>query len=494
MVSHHRRGSSGASVRTAALRRSKNSPTSTAPKIRKANGETMAMLQTSGFFSNAPGVVFNPRRPNVNVQLPPAATFVDKDLPTTPNSIAPTPTELYEPSRNSLQAARQRALSNGSTKRSPLSVVADTDAKSNSSPTPPGLQTTEEFSAHRLTTILENKSISENSPPPSGTATPVATQIHLRGGSVVTVTPPELTAWQRSIYIQGPIRLPKPVILPRKNSVASMEPFQEAIDRVYQSALFVPRRRSDDAVVDDVCEFFDEFGFHDIGYEGDRLAVENVKVDEVDEMDIDDEADESLGVETERFTTPPGFPPTGDISPIEKVVAKDVADSLMAKTALIVVLEPPLPPPPVENEETLRARGIARLSQHSAGRSSHSSRANSFKKESPSLSRRTSDAGPSGETAILPLLPPPEESMLDAVLEASQGEEADWVEEIVVEGDAGGMDWDDDDDVEETDVGASWMAPALRKKHALDRGLVGRERRNPVAKMKRFVATATTII
>lgn len=499
---HHRRLSSGSSVRMSAHKRSKNALPLAAPKPRRAKkGETLAMLQTSGFFSNATGVIYNPKNPNVNIQMPPAAKFLDKDLPDTPNSIVPTPTELYQPSRDSLISAHKNRVSDGNVKRSPLSIVTDTDAKSNSALTPPPpVSASDEVSPHRLTTILEYESLSENSPPASGTSTPVATQIHLRGGSVVTVTPPELTAWQRSIYIQGPIRLPKPVILPRKNSVASMEPFQEAIDRVYQNALFVPRRRSDDAIVDDVCDFFDEFGFDDIGFAGDLLAVEQTGGDDVDDMDVD-EVEETIDHETERFTKPPGFPVAEDISPIEKVVAKDVVESLMAKSTPVVVPEPPLPLPPVENEETLRARGIARLSQHSSGKGSGSSGTSSLRKASQSrtVSRRTSVVGPGaavdGQMATLPLLPPPEESMLDAVLEASQGEEADWVEEITVGGDAGGMDWDDDDDVEETDGGASWMSPAMKhKKHGLDRGLLGREKRNPVAKMKRFVATATTIL
>jgi hypothetical protein len=84
--------------------------------------------------------------------------------------------------------------------------------------------------------------------------------------------------------------------------------------------------------------------------------------------------------------------------------------------------------------------------------------------------------------------------MLDSVIEASHGEEGDWVEEMIPDGDAGGMDWSDDD-LEETDAGASWTAPAMKhkKKHGLDRGY-GKESRNPVAKMRRFVATATTIL
>ena len=311
----------------------------------------------------------------------------------------------------------------------------------------------------------------------------------------MTVTPPELTAWQRSIYIQGPIRLPKPVILPRKDSVASMEPFQEAIDRVYQDALFVPRRRSDDAIVDDVCEFFDDFGFGDIGFGSDLLAIEQAEgANDEDVMDVD-ELEETI----ERFTIPPGFPHAADdISPIEKVVAKDVIEASIAKTVLVP--EPTVPLIPVNNEETLRARGIARLSQQSAGRSTQGSRSSSFRKELPGTSRPTSEtltASVAGESqdGLLPLLPPPEASVLDAVMEASLGEEGDWVEEMTPDGDAGGMDWSDED-VEETDAGATWTAPAIRRKkqHGLDRGLVGRERRNPVAKMRRFVATATTIL
>lgn len=491
-ATHHRRGSSGNSARSGAQKQTRSPAQLMAPRARKAKGEIMTLLQTSGFSSDIPTSADQSKGPRLQTQVVSATRFIDKDLPDTPNSIAPTPTELYQPSRNSLLMARKDRSSVDSAIRSPLSVITDTDGKLNSSST---VSASDEISPHRLSTILEYKALSENSPPASGTATPIATQIHLRGGSVVTVTPPELTAWQRSIYIQGSIRLPKPVILPRKDSVASMEPFQEAIDRVYQDALFVPRRRSDDAIVDDVCEFFDDFGFGDIGFGSDLLAIEQAEgAHEDDVMDID-ELEEII----ERFTTPPGFPHAADdISPIEKVVAKDVIEASIAKA--LVVPEPSVPLPPVDNEETLRARGIARLSQQSAGRSSQGSRSIPFRKEVSGASRPASDtltASVAGESqhGLLPLLPPPEASMLDAVMEASQGEEADWFEEMTADGDAGGMDWSDED-VEETDVGASWTAPAIRRKkqHGLDRGLVGRERRNPVAKMRRFVATATTIL
>jgi len=485
----HRKGNSSPSVSPAAGQKKPKTPI-VAPRPRKGDGEILAMLQTSDFFPEGSNEIHHS-----SVDVPAAARFVDRDLPDTPNSIAPTPTELYQPWHAPFGEVSKSRTSGGSALRSPLSVVSDTSAKSNSSPTPqsPPSAVLDGF-PHRLTTIQEYKSLSENSPPNSGTATPIQTQIHLRGGSVVTVTPPELTAWQRSIYIHGPIRLPKPVILPRKNSVASMEPFQEAIDRVYQDALFVPRRRSDDAVVDDVCEFFDDFGFDDIGSEGGLLAVEQAgSLDEDDVMDID-ELDEPL----ERYTTPPGFLPAGDISPVERLVAKDVVEASMSKPVLSpIILEPNVRLPPVENEETLRARGIARLSQQSNGRSSTSSRSSSYRKDKPILSRRTSESvSPivsDGQAGMLPLLPAPEPSMLDSVMEASRDEEGDWVKEMTQDGDAGGMDWSDDD-LEETDAGASWTAPAVKqKKHGLDRGF-GKESRNPVAKMRRFVATATTIL
>jgi hypothetical protein len=485
-VHTHRRGISDMSAKLVTAQKKPKTPI-VSPKPRKGNGATLAMLQTSDFYPDANDAVHS--------QIPAPPSFIDRCLPDTPNSIAPTPTELYEPSHAPFGEARKGRTNSGSALRSPLSVVSDTNAKSNSSPEPQSTPIAPSDSLpHRLATIQEYKSFSENSPPASGTATPVATQIQLRGGSVVTVTPPELTAWQRSIYIHGPIRLPKPVILPRKNSVASMEPFQEAIDRVYQSALFVPRLRSDDAVVDDVCEFFDDFAFDDIGAEGDMLAVERTSTSEDDDaMDVDE-----LDEPKERFTTPPGFKSAGDVSPVERLVAKDVVEASMSKPLVSpIILEPNVPLPPVENEETLRARGIARLSQNSTGRSSTSSRSSSYRQDKAVLSRRTSDpASPvlsDRKTSMLPLLPAPEPSMLDSVMEASHDEEGGWVEELSPEGDAGGMDWSDDD-LEETDAGASWTAPAVKqKKHGLDRGL-GKESRNPVAKMRRFVATATTML
>jgi hypothetical protein len=329
--------------------RSSSLPDLPLPWRRQRRGETMSVLLDAGFFP----VGTSDRTSNVSavlgVKVPPPLALVHKELPPTPTSIMATPTELYQNGiarplapRPLRPAAKPRKAGRpGNKRRSPLSQVS-TNAQPNGAVI---YAEPESLEASRLSSIPENVPNSENSPAASGISTPVAKQIHLRGGSVVTVCPPELTAWQRTIYIQGPIKLPKPVIVPRKNSVASLEPFQEAVDHVYQEALHIPRRRSDEHVVDDVCEFFDDFGFDEIGYTGDLLCTDHT----MGGVELEDSDEETP--EMERFSTPPVEP---EVSPVEKVVAKEIVQ-IMSKPA-------PTPMPPVETEESLRARGIARLS------------------------------------------------------------------------------------------------------------------------------------
>lgn len=246
--------------------------------------------------------------------------FMDKALPDTPTSAVGTPTELLErtqsPPSSMLRNTSQKPQAR---RRSPLAQIPETDAKSNCSMSPkygawPG----------HLPAIPEHTASEEKIAVMSGVSTPVATQMHLRGGSVVTVCPPESNPWQRSVYIQGPIKLPKPAIVPRKNSLASLEPFQEAIDQMYQDALYIPRRRSDDRVLDDVCDFFDEFGFEAVAFLGDITTK--------DYMEVDDAAE--LGhSELERFSTPPAEP---EVSPIERTVARDIIEKLSPSSTALV--------------------------------------------------------------------------------------------------------------------------------------------------------------
>ncbi|KAK3686814.1 hypothetical protein LTR37_019447 [Vermiconidia calcicola] len=425
------------------------------PGKRQNQGESMSMLLDSGFFPEESSQYKN-NHPDVNIRarIPPPLALLNKALPATPTSITSTPTEMYH-TRN--PGTSRRLLSNRKPtkkKRSPLAQISTTSAKANSSTL---VDESKAISPTRLSAIPEIVPTSENSPVHSGRNTPVARQIHLRGGSVITVTPPELTAWKRSVYVQGPIKLPKPVIVPRKNSVASLEPFQEAIEQVYQHALSVPRRRSDDAIVDDVCEFFDDFGFDEISFEGDVLAADEFTVDEMKE-NID-----KMISETERYSTPPA---EQNASPVERVFAKEIVE--------ITAKQPPVAKhsiPPLQDEETLRARGIARLSHRAAPGSQTASQA---RKDSLTLAR--------AEAGALPLLPVPEHSMLEAVLEPSPSEGDVEMEDQLIDH---GM--DGDDDVEEMQDSLTWLTPGSFPRSPSPH-------RDPLKTMQHLVATTSTFL
>ncbi|CAK3959468.1 Hypothetical predicted protein [Lecanosticta acicola] len=492
---------------------------------RRKKGETMSMLLETGFFPIEEityGTEKEERRPTSKdgrIDLPPRLSFLNESLPSTPGSNALTPTELCPNSPSPTTPITPRSTGwkrkSGAAKRSLLSQIPEYDCKANGG----GIKDeSESISPSRLEAIPEDNGTGEDSRPASIIETPVATQIHLRGGSVVTVTPPELTAWQATVYLHGPIKLPKPAIMPRKNSVASLEAFQEAIDRLYQHALQIPRRRSDDAVVDDICDFFDDFGFEWVSFEGDRLSVDYLDVDEVEEM-ADAEAEQP-----ERFSTPPSEAPAA--SPVEVTIAKEVLDTtskvpLMTGWKGSVGSIPQVVVPPVENEETLRAKGIARLSRSSRGSASSNPLDAMAEQGKDSLTSKHGGAGG------LQLLPAPEESMLDAVLQAGRrssssgrgrgkgvdsgsvsgsvsgslssssvgwmggkgGRGRDKASVRSSQRSAGEQGFDWDDEVEEMDAGSTWMAGVAARKKP-----VRTKRRKSGSKMRRLVATASTML
>ncbi|EME88175.1 uncharacterized protein MYCFIDRAFT_192412 [Pseudocercospora fijiensis CIRAD86] len=301
-------------------------------------------------------------------------------------------------------------------------------------------------------------------PPDSGLSSSLTRQIHLRGGSVVTVTAPELTAWKPTLYVHGPIKLLKPSIVPRKNSVASLEAFQEAVDRVYQHALAIPRRRSDDAVVDDICDFFDDFDHEMMGFGGDQF-MRSVN-ESLDAEDV--EAEE----EAERFSTPP------------TEMSSDFAAAAVLSRH-VVIPRPHIPP--VETEETLRERGIARLARLSR------SSAGSASGEMMAERRESCILGNSDGGMQLPLLPAPEDDAFESVLRPagstasasgrgySQSEYSRHTGTALT-GDSG-CEWNEQE-VQEIDHN---FEPAPISKKA-------RRTRNPIKKIKQAVALANAAL
>ncbi|GME25379.1 abc transporter [Neofusicoccum parvum] len=133
-------------------------------------------------------------------------------------------------------------------------------------------------SAHssRARTLTENSRSSSVS----------TTSIRLRSGSVVTVIPPEQTAWQRTAYVAGPIRLNNfsnlannssstlpglPHQRGKAGSVASLDAFQDAVETLTDNPTTQGRRASDENVLEDLVEYFEDFGINPGSCEKDEL-------------------------------------------------------------------------------------------------------------------------------------------------------------------------------------------------------------------------------
>lgn len=447
------------------------------PWKRTKRNETMSMLLDKGFClppdeMEESKLSFNLRKamPPSPIRVPTQQWMRDRDSPGTPGSIAVTPTELYEGTVGSRVLSKRMTRGRGAmvNKRSPLGQTSETNAKANAKASANDAFDAEaarlSVTSERLRALVPG----ENSPLDSGISTPTPMQIQLRNGSVVALTTQEMTAWQRTMYIQGPIGLVKPPVVPRKGSIASLVPFQDAVDNLYQGALNTPRRRSDDATNDEICEFFDEFRFEDIGFGGDLLGPETADEHEEKEVDVDEmELDEA-----ERFATPPME--IQEPTPLQEAKTKAIVD-VGPKP---VPRSPTRDVTPADSQEMLRAKGIARLSQMSA-QSNDSASIRS--RRNSTMSSMTVASERSFASSTVPLAEP---TMLDIVEELP----------IYENKPDQGFDWDDDDVVEEVDDNSSWLVPAMLPRNGMGRGLSNRQTRNPVKRVRRFVTTASTLL
>lgn len=423
--------------------------------------------------------------------LPPPLDVPTRALPATPTSIIGTPVEICQDAETTPKLLRKITASHEK-KKNKLTKVSK-----NSATTQAPAHLDLEMSPNRLSAILEDVVNSASPRSCSGATTPPsATQIHLRGGSIVTVTPPELNPWYRTVYVQGPIKLPTPATMPRKGSVASLEPFQEVIDQVYQQALNIPRRRSDEQVTDEVCSFFDDFGFAPIVFEGDMfgqtasgsqdISTEDLPAphepqlvstlqSELTTLSMDKDvvkASEEPATETAQQKLGEeiaiGFSskyPSG-ISARSSMVEGKSQDSKAEETQLKHLPTDMYTPPPVDNEETVRAKGVARIGSNAAdaARPSVSSQDSTTRQQTPIST-------PSHSPAL--------EASRVAVGQPTQDQ---------------GFDWDDEDGVEEPDISSARVTPLAMSKKFGSAGRSSKEARNPVARMRRLYATASTIL
>lgn len=192
----------------------------------------------------------------------------------------------------------------------------------------------------------------------------------------------------------------------------------------------MPRRRSDDEVVNDVCDWFDDFGFEDEMIEGHMLGVPD--------FNVNDNHDDT-GVDMELLDETAA-------SPEMKVVAREMLDP-----SVVVA-------PSVEMEEGMRAQGMdpSHLTSSSPGQGLKDS------------------AGDIYEGSSLPSLTPlVEDSTSDMAIE----------KDVEVVGEQG-FDWDSDN-VEEMDAQSPWTTVAMRRR--TKRAMSSRNR-----KFRRLMKEAST--
>ncbi|KAF4536549.1 ABC transporter [Lasiodiplodia theobromae] len=211
--------------------------------------------------------------------------FSEKPLPSTPMSMQPTPRELYHSSDGS-----------ASTSSSPLPSPACTPPPATCLPLRfpmppshiPGRKPVQPLSEPYITIDgnIDNDMIASAYP-----LTPIATDLGSlsviagleEDGSVVTVIPPEQSAWQRTAYVADPIQLNNlannsagafsglPNIRGKAGSVASLDAFQDAVESLLDNPATQGRRASDESVVEELVTFFEDFGFGPAAGEKDSL-------------------------------------------------------------------------------------------------------------------------------------------------------------------------------------------------------------------------------
>jgi hypothetical protein len=414
--------------------------TSVMPWRKRARGETMSMLLDSGFFpvrefiyekneSPPPSATRSPSKRN---QL--ALNILVKDLPTErPCSIVNTPTNFYSKGHSSLRRSirnsqrrslgpRRRILTTASVSSSQVSPIILTHKtitaplRSPTSPTTPltptialaaltagmglhpssGLDDSlksgqpspgilevirEDNDATAIQSIISPTSHHSVRSIPEAPALPDATgsEIHLSSGTVLMVKTPESTAWRRSVYIQGPIKLPTPAVVPRKGSIATLDPFQDVLSNTP-----VPRRKSEDTYLDDICDWYDTWNHCSVSFAGDDFSLDSTHlVNDYALLPLTEEPESPID-RSVRFPTP--APP----------LVKQVAVAMLRPDSTAIKPRPRMSMPMVPLPELPKSSSFSTTSSDNVSQKGHSRNSNgetSYKSASSDPIQRTDSRG-----------------------------------------------------------------------------------------------------
>ncbi|KAI5249873.1 hypothetical protein E4T43_00522 [Aureobasidium subglaciale] len=354
----------------------KKAVTNVMPWRKKARGETMSMLLDSGFFPIQEFIYEKNESPQSATRSPSkrnqlALNILVKDLPSDrPSSIVSTPTNFYHPGSMSLRRStrnnqrrslgvRRRILNAASisssqisptmvthhtvaapplssvTPTSPLTptkalaaLTAGSDESPKSGQPSPGILEVIPEDGHATATVHSAPSPASHTSMrsiPEAPALPdaVASEIHLSSGTVLMVKTPESTAWRRSVYIQGPIKLPTPTVMPRKGSIATLEAFQDSL-----GSTSVPRRKSEDTAADDICDWYDTWAYEAVSFAFDEFTLDETHLATEWALSPLNEEPESPVDRTVRF--PPPAPP----------LAKELAAAMVSDRPESLAIKP----------------------------------------------------------------------------------------------------------------------------------------------------------
>ncbi|KAI4846832.1 hypothetical protein E4T44_04846 [Aureobasidium sp. EXF-8845] len=414
--------------------------TNVMPWRKRARGETMSMLLDSGFFpvqefiyeKNDTPPSSATRSPSKRNQL--ASNILVKDFPTErPSSIVNTPTNFYSKGHSSLRRStrnsqrrslgpRRRVLSAASVSSSQVSPITITrktvtaplhsptsptspltptkalaaltagmgllpssgwdDSPKSGQPSPGILEVIrEDNDATTIQAITHPTSHHSVRSIPEAPALPDATgsEIHLSSGTVLMVKTPESTAWRRSVYIQGPIKLPTPAVVPRKGSIATLDPFQDVLSNTP-----IPRRKSEDTCLDDICDWYDTWNHCPVSFAGDDFKLDSTHlVNDYALLPLTEEPESPID-RSVRFPTP--VPP----------LAKQVAVAMLRPDSTAIKPRPRMSMPMVPLPELPRSSSISTTSSDNVshkGHSRNSSGETSYKSASSDPIQRTDSRG-----------------------------------------------------------------------------------------------------
>jgi hypothetical protein len=170
-------------------------------------------------------------------------------------------------------------------------------------------------------------------------------------------------------------KLPTPAVVPRKGSIATLDPFQDVLSNTP-----ITRRKSEDTCLDDICDWYDTWNYCPVSFAGDEFTLD------------------STHLATEYAMLPLAEEPENAIAP---PLAKQVAAAMLRPDSTAIKPRPrmsmpmvPLPDLPKPSLNT-SSENLA----HHKGHSRNSSGETSYKSASSDPVHRTDSRG-SGMSGI----------------------------------------------------------------------------------------------